>query len=145
MFCICTSAGHGRKTGTNLHAALYGVSEKINFLKQNSANNHFNETQNIIIIETDGKNTDKCLTTASFEHLQLMKIVYNSLELVRHNKRVNFRIQWRRSYPLYVFLPAGYSNTGKKPEIALAQIRSLLGYRDQTSDNTDETKLGIKI
>ncbi|KAF3847885.1 hypothetical protein F7725_020913 [Dissostichus mawsoni] len=76
----------------NLHAALYGVSEKINFLKQNSANNHFNETQNIIIIETDG-----------------------------------------------------YSNTGKKPEIALAQIRSLLGYRDETTDNTDETKLGIKI
>lgn len=83
---------HGRKTGTNLYAALYGVSEKINFLKQNSAKNHFNETQNIIIIETDG-----------------------------------------------------YSNTGKKPEIALAQIRSLLGYRDQTNDNTDETKLDVYV
>ncbi|XP_034089092.1 complement C2 [Gymnodraco acuticeps] len=83
---------HGRKTGTNLYAALYRVSEKINFLKQNSANNHFNETQNIIIIETDG-----------------------------------------------------YSNTGKKPEIALAQIRNLLGYRDQTSDNTDETKLDVYV
>uniref|UniRef100_UPI0037E805C9 complement factor B n=1 Tax=Semicossyphus pulcher TaxID=241346 RepID=UPI0037E805C9 len=45
---------HGRKTGTNLHAALNRVSEKMAFLKQNSDSNHFNETQNVIIIETDG-------------------------------------------------------------------------------------------
>ncbi|KAK5868479.1 hypothetical protein PBY51_009489 [Eleginops maclovinus] len=83
---------HGRKTGTNLHAALYRVSEVMSFLKQNINNNYFNETQNIIIIETDG-----------------------------------------------------YSNTGNKPQIALARIRSLLGYRDQTSDNTDETKLDVYV
>ncbi|CAJ1066154.1 complement C2 [Xyrichtys novacula] len=45
---------HGEKKGTNLHAALLRVTELISFLKQNSARNHFNETQNIIIIETDG-------------------------------------------------------------------------------------------
>ncbi|KAM9732882.1 complement C2 isoform 2-T2 [Menidia menidia] len=45
---------HGRKTGTNLHSALINVGEKMSFLKQNSAKNHFNETQHIIIIETDG-------------------------------------------------------------------------------------------
>uniref|UniRef100_A0A3Q1HLQ1 C3/C5 convertase n=1 Tax=Acanthochromis polyacanthus TaxID=80966 RepID=A0A3Q1HLQ1_9TELE len=45
---------HGRKTGTNLYSALYRVGGEISFLKTNSATNHFNETQNIIIIETDG-------------------------------------------------------------------------------------------
>ncbi|XP_047449391.1 complement C2 [Mugil cephalus] len=45
---------HGRQTGTNLYSALYRVSEMINFFKQNSAKYFFNETQNIIIIETDG-------------------------------------------------------------------------------------------
>uniref|UniRef100_A0A8D2ZDR7 C3/C5 convertase n=1 Tax=Scophthalmus maximus TaxID=52904 RepID=A0A8D2ZDR7_SCOMX len=45
---------HGSQTGTNLHSALHSVSEVISFFKQNSARNHFNETQNIIIIETDG-------------------------------------------------------------------------------------------
>ncbi|XP_034557857.1 complement C2 [Notolabrus celidotus] len=45
---------HGRKTGTNLHAALKRVGEMMSFLKENNAKNHFNETQNIIIIETDG-------------------------------------------------------------------------------------------
>ncbi|XP_041664580.1 complement C2 [Cheilinus undulatus] len=45
---------HGKKTGTNLHAALQRVYEMLGFLKRNSATNHFNETQNIIIIETDG-------------------------------------------------------------------------------------------
>ncbi|KAI3354557.1 hypothetical protein L3Q82_019056 [Scortum barcoo] len=46
---------HGRKkTGTNLHAALYRVSDRIMLFKQRGARNHFNETQNIIIIETDG-------------------------------------------------------------------------------------------
>uniref|UniRef100_A0A667XSE7 C3/C5 convertase n=1 Tax=Myripristis murdjan TaxID=586833 RepID=A0A667XSE7_9TELE len=45
---------HGRQTGTNLHAALHRVNEKIAFFKQNSKEHHFNETQNIIIIQTDG-------------------------------------------------------------------------------------------
>ncbi|KAG7479699.1 complement C2-like [Solea senegalensis] len=45
---------HGRKTGTNLHSALHRVSEKISFFKQRGAKSRFNETQNIIIIETDG-------------------------------------------------------------------------------------------
>ncbi|XP_032366788.1 complement C2 [Etheostoma spectabile] len=83
---------HGRKTGTNLHAALHRVSEVISFLKQNSAKNHFNETQNIIIIETDG-----------------------------------------------------YSNTGTKPQIALAQIRNLLGYLNTSRDHTDETMLDVYV
>ena len=52
---MCSSAAHGSQTGTNLHAALYRVNEKISFLKQSSATKHFNETQNIIIIETDGE------------------------------------------------------------------------------------------
>lgn len=73
-FRVCSSTGHGRKTGTNLHSALYRVSEVINFFKQNSADNHFNETQNIIIIETDGKDTGPHAENASVEHLQLMKI-----------------------------------------------------------------------
>ncbi|XP_070685685.1 complement C2 [Pempheris klunzingeri] len=83
---------HGRKTGTNLHAALYRVSEVISYLKQNSAKNHFNETQNVIIIETDG-----------------------------------------------------YSNTGTKPQTALAQIRNLLGYPTTSPDHTDETMLDVYI
>lgn len=85
IFCIRPSAGHGRKTGTNLHAALHRVSEVINFFKQNSAKNHFNETQNIIIIETDGKDTGNVsqihAETASVERLQLIKIFYSPLEL----------------------------------------------------------------
>ncbi|XP_059187931.1 complement C2 [Centropristis striata] len=83
---------HGRQTGTNLHAALLRVSERISMFKINSAKNHFNETQNIIIIETDG-----------------------------------------------------YSNTGKNPEIALAQIRNLLGYHTRTSDHTAETMLDVYV
>lgn len=54
-------AGHGEKTGTNLYAALQRVNEMISFFKANRATNKFNETQNIIIIETDGKKTDKQL------------------------------------------------------------------------------------
>lgn len=54
--CVFSSVGHGQKTGTNLHAALKEVDKTISYLKENSATNHFNETQNIIIIETDGKN-----------------------------------------------------------------------------------------
>ena len=73
MFCFCSSSAHGRKTGTNLHAALRRVSEMISFFKQNSAKYHFNETQNIIIIETDGKDEGNVSQTpaekASVEHL----------------------------------------------------------------------------
>ncbi|XP_035010092.1 complement C2 [Hippoglossus stenolepis] len=83
---------HGHKTGTNLHAALHRVSEVINFFKQNSVKNHFNETQNIIIIETDG-----------------------------------------------------FSNTGSKPQIALAQIRQLLGYSTTAQDHTHETMLDVYV
>ncbi|XP_039987709.1 complement C2 [Xiphias gladius] len=63
---------HGQKTGTNLHSALLRVSEVISFLKQNSAKNHFNETQNIIIIETDGYSntgTKPQFTLAQIRHL----------------------------------------------------------------------------
>ncbi|XP_051252628.1 complement C2 [Dicentrarchus labrax] len=83
---------HGSKTGTNLHAALFRVSEMISFFKRDSAKYHFNETQNIIIIETDG-----------------------------------------------------YSNTGTKPQIALAQIRNLLGYQVTSQDHTDETMLDVYV
>ncbi|XP_068454940.1 complement factor B-like, partial [Clinocottus analis] len=44
---------HGSRTGTNLHAALRRVGEVMSYLK-NSGGNRFNETQNIVIIETDG-------------------------------------------------------------------------------------------
>ncbi|KAM3875295.1 complement C2 [Diretmus argenteus] len=47
-------SSHGSKTGTNLHAALQRVNEMIALFKQDHQENHFNETQNIIIIETDG-------------------------------------------------------------------------------------------
>ncbi|XP_028275293.1 complement C2 [Parambassis ranga] len=51
---------HQRGTGTNLYSALYRVSEMINLFKQDAGKHHFNETQNIIIIETDGfHNTGK--------------------------------------------------------------------------------------
>ncbi|XP_054468830.1 complement C2 [Anoplopoma fimbria] len=83
---------HGRKTGTNLHAALHRVSERISFFKENWVMNHFNETQNIIIIETDG-----------------------------------------------------YSNTGSKPQIALNQIRNLLGYHHTSRDHTDEKLLDVYV
>ncbi|XP_069003628.1 complement C2 [Embiotoca jacksoni] len=83
---------HGRKTGTNLYSALHRVSELVSFFKQDRANNHFNETQNIIIIETDG-----------------------------------------------------YSNTGIKPQIALAQIRHFLGYSNTAHDHTHETMLDVYV
>ncbi|KAK2846925.1 hypothetical protein Q5P01_009924 [Channa striata] len=83
---------HGAKTGTNLYDALSHVKERINIFKQHGAKNHFNETQNIIIIETDG-----------------------------------------------------YSNTGSKPQIALAQIRNLLGYSSTAHDHTDETMLDVYV
>ncbi|XP_034023779.1 complement C2 [Thalassophryne amazonica] len=83
---------HGHKRGTNLFAALHRVSEKISFFKQNRERNYFNETQNIIIIATDGNH-----------------------------------------------------NTGTKPQVALAQIRHLLGYKSVASDHTDETLLDVYV
>lgn len=45
---------HGRKTGTNLYEALRHILEMMSLFHQNRHRNHFNDTQNIIIIETDG-------------------------------------------------------------------------------------------
>lgn len=44
-----------------------------------------------------------------------------------------------------VFLPTGYSNTGKSAKIVLTKIRDLLGYsnRDPDPDHTNEKMLGI--
>ncbi|KAG7223070.1 hypothetical protein INR49_015829, partial [Caranx melampygus] len=50
---------HGTNTGTNMYAAIERVNEKISWFKERSAMNHFNETQNIIIMQTDG---DKSVT-----------------------------------------------------------------------------------
>ncbi|KAI4901371.1 hypothetical protein NFI96_014155, partial [Prochilodus magdalenae] len=44
---------HGKKTGTNLYKALYSVYERLAWLKAQKSS-HFNETQNVILIETDG-------------------------------------------------------------------------------------------
>uniref|UniRef100_A0A8C1LW59 C3/C5 convertase n=1 Tax=Cyprinus carpio TaxID=7962 RepID=A0A8C1LW59_CYPCA len=44
---------HGSKRGTNLHDALNKVYEELALLRENKRS-HFNETQNVIIIATDG-------------------------------------------------------------------------------------------
>ncbi|XP_053502460.1 complement factor B [Ictalurus furcatus] len=44
---------HGKKTGTNLYKALKSVESRLSFLKSENKK-HFNETQNVILIETDG-------------------------------------------------------------------------------------------
>ncbi|KAI1894078.1 hypothetical protein AGOR_G00130290 [Albula goreensis] len=44
---------HGKKTGTNLHAALNMVYRRMAFLKENR-DSKFNETQHVILIITDG-------------------------------------------------------------------------------------------
>ncbi|XP_026861603.2 complement factor B [Electrophorus electricus] len=44
---------HGKKTGTNLFKAISEVYGRLAFLKVNKES-HFNETQNVILIETDG-------------------------------------------------------------------------------------------
>uniref|UniRef100_A0A8C9ZPJ9 C3/C5 convertase n=1 Tax=Sander lucioperca TaxID=283035 RepID=A0A8C9ZPJ9_SANLU len=69
---------HGRKTGTNLHAALHRVSEVISFLKQNSAKNHFNETQNIIIIETDGYSNTGNMPQIALAHIRNLLGYHNT-------------------------------------------------------------------
>lgn len=60
----------------------------------------------------------------------------HSLKLVCNTKCCNF------SSSTCFCLPAGYSNTGKKPEAALARIRSLLGYSTTQPDHTHEKMLG---
>ncbi|XP_060754099.1 complement factor B [Neoarius graeffei] len=50
---LFNKADHGKKTGTNLYKALTSVHERLAFLKSKK-NSHFNETQNVILIETDG-------------------------------------------------------------------------------------------
>ena len=135
-FCMCACAGHGVKTGTNLYAALYRVSEMISFFKR-SPNNHFNETQNIIIIETDGK--DRRTHWASLTEW----VTLYSPRSIRAEGKSDKPFLQSLQLAICVVLLAGYSNTGKKPQIALAQIRGLLGYRDSLEDHTDETMLGI--
>uniref|UniRef100_A0A4W5PWE4 C3/C5 convertase n=1 Tax=Hucho hucho TaxID=62062 RepID=A0A4W5PWE4_9TELE len=44
---------HGKQTGTNLYAALYRVYERMAMLRERNEN-QFSETQNVILIETDG-------------------------------------------------------------------------------------------
>uniref|UniRef100_A0A8C8GP59 C3/C5 convertase n=1 Tax=Oncorhynchus tshawytscha TaxID=74940 RepID=A0A8C8GP59_ONCTS len=44
---------HGNKTGTNLYAALYRVYERMAILRERNKT-RFSETQNVILIETDG-------------------------------------------------------------------------------------------
>uniref|UniRef100_A0A673ZW14 C3/C5 convertase n=1 Tax=Salmo trutta TaxID=8032 RepID=A0A673ZW14_SALTR len=45
--------GHGNQTGTNLYAALYRVYERMAILRERNET-RFSETQNVILIETDG-------------------------------------------------------------------------------------------
>lgn len=47
-------SGHGNKKGTNLYKALERVYSQLVFLRE-TKRNQFNETQNVIIIATDGK------------------------------------------------------------------------------------------
>lgn len=63
LFCVDSCVGHGHKTGTNLYAALHRVNEKMSFLRQDKTNNRYNDTQNIIIIATDGENTRRTSQT----------------------------------------------------------------------------------
>ncbi|KAK7882832.1 hypothetical protein WMY93_029006 [Mugilogobius chulae] len=45
---------HGTETGTNLFAALSSVNERLAILKQRDEEKKCNETQNVLIIQTDG-------------------------------------------------------------------------------------------
>ena len=49
-----SSADHGDKIGTNLFAGLHRVDEMMALLKLGREDNHFMETQNVILIITDG-------------------------------------------------------------------------------------------
>ncbi|GAA6098598.1 complement factor B isoform X1 [Tachysurus ichikawai] len=50
---LFTQTNHGEKTGTNLFKALECVHKRLSFLKANNKT-RFSETQNVILIETDG-------------------------------------------------------------------------------------------
>ncbi|XP_047676936.1 complement factor B isoform X1 [Tachysurus fulvidraco] len=50
---LFTQTKHGEKTGTNLFKALKSVHDRLSFLKANNKT-RFSETQNVILIETDG-------------------------------------------------------------------------------------------
>lgn len=99
IFCIFffSPAGHGRKTGTNLHAALYRVSEVINFFRQNSARNHFNETQNIIVIETDGKDTGNVAQSMKKSLIFRVIIFMSFCPQVTPTQGSSLRLPWPRS------------------------------------------------
>lgn len=71
---------HGNKTGTNLHSALYRVYELISLFKQNRATNHFNETQNIIIIETDGYSNTGINPVAALKRIRGVLGYNNAIE-----------------------------------------------------------------
>lgn len=52
--------GHNSQTGTNLYDALHTVYEEMSFLKLNKKERtYFNQTQNVILIETDGRSHRK--------------------------------------------------------------------------------------
>lgn len=110
---MCSCSGHGEKTGTNLHAALHRVNEVMSFFKENGAQYHFNQTQNVIVIATDGK---------------------HALAFPPGPQT--------RSQPGAFCLPAGFSNTGTDPRVALLKIRNLLGYHGVSSEQKHETLLG---
>ncbi|KAG7267479.1 hypothetical protein CRUP_023133 [Coryphaenoides rupestris] len=82
---------HKEKTGTNLFAGLQRVNEMMAIFKLRG-DSHFNETQNVIVIITDG-----------------------------------------------------WSNIGESPQISLARIRSLLGYKSKSEDHSIETLLDVYV
>lgn len=73
---MCLSAGHGRKTGTNLYAALDRVNEVIGIFKEKSAEYNFNETQNIIIVATDGRDTEIPTRKRNIRHVLILSSLF---------------------------------------------------------------------
>lgn len=93
----------------------------ISFFKANRATNHFDETQNIIIIETDGTKKQKNKKTRA-----------PATVFFKNNINLTFLAS----------PPVGYSNTGKNPLAALQNIRSVLGYLNGSEEHAHETMLG---
>lgn len=80
-----------------------------------------------------------------YHHFQLIKIFYNPLKLLLILEKGTLEELYLLGigiHSVFLFLPTGYSNTGTRPQIALAQIRHLLGYSTTGPDHTDETMLG---
>lgn len=86
-----------------------------------------------------------------YHHFQLIKIFYNPLKLftthyicliLEKGTLEELYLLGKGIHSVFLFLPTGYSNTGTRPQIALAQIRHLLGYSTTGPDHTDETMLG---